>query len=50
VTWADVFIVVKGLKAFVNRENLPYGIAHDFEVTDGFLATARSRIEEAFAK
>jgi len=50
VTWADVFIVVKGLKAFVNRENLPYGIAHDFEVTDGFLATASSRIEEAFAK
>ena len=50
VTWEDVFASMRGLRDFVNREGLPYGIAHDFEVTDTFLNGAKSRIEEAFAR
>ena len=49
VTWPDVFDAMRGLKAFVERERLAYGIANDFDVTDEFLNAARSRIESAFA-
>ena len=49
VTWSDVFDAVRGLKAFVEREGLAYGIANDFDVTDAFLNSARNRIEAAFA-
>ena len=48
VTWSDVFDAVRGLKVFVEREGLAYGIANDFDVTDEFLNAARSRIESAF--
>ena len=47
VTWSDVFDAMHGLKAFVERERLPYGIANGFDVTDEFLNAARSRIESA---
>ena len=49
VTWDDVFAAMRGLRGFVAREGLAYGIAHDFEVTEDFLAMARDRIEGAFA-
>ena len=49
VTWSDVFDAMRGLKAFVEREGLAYGIANDFDVTDEFLNAARDRIEGAFA-
>ena len=49
VTWPDVFDAMRGLKVFVERERLAYGIANDFDVTDEFLNAARSRIESAFA-
>ena len=50
VTWEDVFTAMKGLRDFANREGLPFGIAHEFDVTDAFLTAARTRIEEAFAQ
>ena len=48
VTWCDVFEAVLGLRTFVEREGLAYGIANDFNVTEEFLAAARDRIEGAF--
>ena len=48
LTWSDVFDAMRGLKAFVEREGLAYGIANDFDVTDEFLNAAKSRIESAF--
>jgi glycerol-1-phosphate dehydrogenase [NAD(P)+] len=50
VTWDDIFDAMKDLRDFVIREKLPYGIAHEFHVTDDFLKQARDRIEEAFAQ
>ncbi len=49
ITWEDVFAAMHGLKDFVLRENLAYGIANDFTVTDVFLTGAREEIEGAFA-
>ena len=49
VTWSDVYDAMRGLKAFVEREGLAYGIANDFDVTEAFLNAARDRIEAAFA-
>ena len=49
VTWSDVFDAMRGLKAFVEREGLAYGIANDFDVTEEFLNAARRRIESAFS-
>ncbi len=49
ITWEDVFAAMHGLKEFVTVENLAYGIANDFTVTDDFLAEAREKIEGAFA-
>jgi hypothetical protein len=48
VSWQDVNLTMKNLREFVHRENLPYGIAHDFEVTDSFLSQARQTVESAF--
>ena len=48
VTWCDVFEAVLGLRTFVEREGLAYGIANDFNVTEEFLAAARDGIEGAF--
>ena len=48
VSWQDVNLTMKNLREFVHCENLPYGIAHDFEVTDSFLSQARQTIESAF--
>lgn len=50
VTWDDVFGAMKGLKKFSQDEGLPFGIAHDFIVTDDFLSDAKDRIEEAFSR
>jgi len=50
VNWEDVFDAMRNLREFVQREGLPYGIAHEFVVTDAFLMRARTRIEEAFAQ
>ncbi len=47
ITWPEVFSAVRGLKAFVERGKLAYGIANDFNVTEEFLNTARDRIESA---
>lgn len=49
VTWSDVCDAVRGLKAFVEREKLAYGIANDFDVTEEFLVAARDRIESAYS-
>jgi hypothetical protein len=48
VTWADVSATLHGLGAFVRENSLPYGVAHEAEITDEFISTARSRIEAAF--
>ena len=48
IGWEDVFQAMHGLKDFVVRENLAYGIANDFVVTDTFLNEARDKIEGAF--
>ncbi|MEP2028802.1 MAG: iron-containing alcohol dehydrogenase [Paracoccaceae bacterium] len=50
ITWDDAFEAMKYLRDFVIREKLPYGIAHEFDVTDDFLTRAKDRIEEAFAQ
>jgi len=47
VTWADVFAAMHGLRDFVEREGLAYGIAHDFEMTNDFLREAQATIETA---
>ncbi|MCY4260105.1 MAG: iron-containing alcohol dehydrogenase [Rhodobacteraceae bacterium] len=47
IAWNDVFAALKGLREFVHSQHLPYGIAHEFDVTDAFLDEARKRIEEA---
>ncbi|MFA3920830.1 hypothetical protein [Ruegeria hyattellae] len=49
VTWGDVFDAMRGLRKFVYREYLAYGIANDFVVTELFLTKARDKIEEAFS-
>jgi glycerol dehydrogenase-like iron-containing ADH family enzyme len=49
ITWEDVFAAMHGLEDFVTRENLAYGIANDFTVTDAFLTGAREKIEGTFA-
>jgi len=47
VTWDGVDAAMFGLKDFAQSEDLPYGIAHDFEVTEAFLTAARNKIEGA---
>ncbi len=49
ITWNDVFDVMYGLMEFVTHENLAYGIANDFKVTELFLMDIRNRIEGAFS-
>ena len=49
VTWSDVFDAMHGLKDFVQREGLAYGIANDFHVTEEFLNAAKDRIESAYS-
>ena len=44
--WDDVFAAMHGLREFVRRKGLPYGVANDFVVTEEFLASARAHIEE----
>ena len=48
IGWEDVFQAMHGLKDFVVREGLAYGIANDFTVTDTFLNEARDKIEGVF--
>lgn len=50
VSWEDVFSAMRGLKDFVRQENLAYGIAHEFDVTDRFLCEAKDKIEGAFCQ
>ena len=49
ITWEDVFTTLHELKPFVQRERLPYGIAHDFNVTDSFLRDMKDRISAAYS-
>jgi glycerol dehydrogenase-like iron-containing ADH family enzyme len=48
VTWADVSATLYDLASFVQEAELPYGIAHEAQITDRFIASARSQIEAAF--
>jgi hypothetical protein len=48
VTWDDVSATLYGLAAFVRESGLPYGVAHEAEITGRFISTARSQIEAAF--
>jgi glycerol dehydrogenase-like iron-containing ADH family enzyme len=48
VTWADVSATLYSIAAFVRENNLPYGVAHEAEITDAFISAARSQIEAAF--
>ena len=48
VTWADVSATLYSLASFVRESHLPYGVAHEAEITDRFISTARSQIEAAF--
>lgn len=45
MTWEDVDATLRGLKDFVRDVDLPYGIAHDFIVDDGFLLRFRDMVE-----
>jgi hypothetical protein len=45
ITWADVEASLRGLADFVRTQGLPYGIAHDFVVDDGFLAALRAMVD-----
>jgi len=50
IAWSDVGHALHDLRAFVGREQLPYGIAHAFSMTEAFLDEARSRIEGAYSQ
>lgn len=41
ITWKDVDAALRGLRDFVRGTGLPFGIAHDFSVDDGFLRRLR---------
>jgi glycerol dehydrogenase-like iron-containing ADH family enzyme len=47
ITWNEVNAAVSGLSDFVRRAELPYGIAHDFQVDEAFLGRLRVIVEEA---
>jgi glycerol dehydrogenase-like iron-containing ADH family enzyme len=49
VTWGDVGATLHGLSSYVRATKLPYGVAHEAEITDSFVTAARSQIEAAFA-
>jgi hypothetical protein len=48
VTWDDVGATLHSLSSYVRAAKLPYGVAHESQITDAFIATARSQIEAAF--
>ncbi len=45
ITWRDVDAALRGLRDFVRRTELPFGIAHDFVVDDAFLQRLRDMVE-----
>lgn len=45
LNWSDVDATLIELRDFVRETNLPYGIAHDFEVDREFLSRLRLRVE-----
>lgn len=45
LSWRDVDETLVGLRDFVRSNGLPYGIAHDFDVDDGFLKQLRLQTE-----
>ena len=45
ITWEDVDASLRGLSDFVREAGLPYGIAHEFVVTDDFLARLRQMVD-----
>lgn len=49
ITWDDVFATLRKLRTFVQHENIPYGIAHDFNVTDSYLHDMKDKISEAIS-
>lgn len=48
VTWDDVRATLYGLASFVRQSDLPYGVAHEAEISESFISTARSQIEAAY--
>lgn len=48
ISWEDVHLAMRSLRDFVVRENLPFGIAHDFRVSKVFFETAQNMIEEVY--
>jgi glycerol dehydrogenase-like iron-containing ADH family enzyme len=48
VTWDDVSATLRDLSEYVRKAKLPYGVAHEAEISERFIATARSQIEAAF--
>ncbi|MFQ3566602.1 MAG: iron-containing alcohol dehydrogenase [Aggregatilineales bacterium] len=49
ITWDDVAHALKRLPEFVRQAGLWYGIAHEAQVNDDFIAHLRDQVEEAFA-
>ena len=45
LTWADVDATLMGMHDFVRENNLPYGIAHEFDVDRTFLDQLRGCVE-----
>ena len=50
ISWGDVWDVLEGLSKFVVEHELPYGIAHDFELTWPFQTTTVDQIEDAYSR
>ena len=49
ITWAEVETALVNLRAFVHDTGLWYGIAHEAEITPGFVADLRQRITSRYA-
>lgn len=49
ITWDDVAHALKRLPEFVRQAGLWYGIAHEAQVNDDFIAHLRDRVETTFA-
>lgn len=50
VTWDDVEAVLRGMPQFVREAGLWYGLAHDLQIDDSFVPSARAAIEARFGR
>jgi glycerol dehydrogenase-like iron-containing ADH family enzyme len=48
VTWTDVSRTLYDLACYVRENNLPYGVAHEAEITDALIDHGCSRIEAVY--